>query len=87
MEIVMQAQDYISLGVILVFAAAIVGIFSTKTPGFGRYNTTALLLALVLFVAAMAFLQGKVEWSPMANILFVVVGFAGGLTAAKTSDG
>jgi hypothetical protein len=46
MEIVMQAQDYISLGVILVFAAAIVGIFSTKTPGFGRYNTTALLLAL-----------------------------------------
>jgi phage-related holin len=46
-----------------------------------------LLLALVLFVAAMAFLQGKVEWSPMANILFVVVGFAGGLTAAKTSDG
>ena len=43
MEIVMQAQDYISLGVILVFAAAIVGIFSTKTPGFGRYNTTALL--------------------------------------------
>ncbi len=44
-------------------------------------------LILVLFVAAMAFLQGKVEWSPMANILFVVVGFAGGLTGAKASDG
>ena len=87
MEIAMQAQAYIPLGVILVFAAAIVGIFSTKTPGFGRYSTTALLLTLVLFVAAMAFLQGKVEWSPMANILFVVAGFAGGLTAAKTSDG
>ena len=59
MEIAMQAQDYISLGVILVFAAAIVGIFSTKTPGFGRYSTTALLLALVLFVAAMASRQGR----------------------------
>ena len=51
MEIAVQAQAYIPLGVILVFAAAIVGIFSTKTPGFGRYNTTAnnttaLLLAL-----------------------------------------
>jgi hypothetical protein len=49
MEIAMQAQAYIPLGVILVFAAAIVGIFSTKTPGFGRYSTTALLLTLVLF--------------------------------------
>ena len=87
MEIAMQAQAYIPLGVILVFAVAIVGIFSTKTPGFGRYSTTALLLTLVLFVAAMAFILGKVEWSPMANILFVVIGFAGGLTAARASDG
>ena len=87
METVMQAQVYIPIGVILVFALAIAGIFRTKSPGFGKYSTSALLLILVLFVAAMAFILGKVEWAPMANILFVVVGFAGGLTTAKAADG
>ena len=86
METAMQAQAYIPLGVILVFAGAVFGIFRTKTPGFGRYTISALLLTLVLFVAAIAFVQGKVEWSPMANILFAVAGFAGGLTAARGSD-
>jgi hypothetical protein len=67
-------------------SAAIIGIFRTKTPGFGKYTTSALLLTLILFVAAMALVQGKVEWTPMANILFAVAGFAGGLIAARGAD-
>ncbi|MHA1545261.1 MAG: hypothetical protein ACTSUY_02395 [Alphaproteobacteria bacterium] len=70
-------------GVLGVFAIAIIGIFWTKTKGFGKYTTASLILTLVLFIAAMAFLAGKVEWEPMANLLFAVAGFAGGLITAR----
>ena len=83
----MQAQVYIPLGVILVFAAAIVGIFSTKTPGFGRYSTTALVLTLVLFRGhGFPARQGRMvadgEYSLCCGRIF-----RRELTAAKTSDG
>ena len=71
------------LAVVVVFGGSIVGIFWTKTQGFGRYTTSVLILALVLFVAALAFVLGKVEWAPLANLLFAVAGFAGGLITAK----
>jgi hypothetical protein len=69
--------------VVLVFAVSIIGIFFTKTPGFGRYTTSVLVLTLVLFVAALAFVNNKVEWEPLANLLFAVAGFAGGLIVAE----
>jgi hypothetical protein len=71
----------------LVFGGTIIGIFRSKTPGFvGKYTTSALLLTLILLVAAMALVQGKVEWTPMANILFAVAGFAGGLITTRGAD-
>jgi p-aminobenzoyl-glutamate transporter AbgT len=41
------------------------------------------ILALVLFVASLAFILGKVEWQPLANLLFAIASFAGGLITAK----
>jgi hypothetical protein len=32
----------------------------------------------------MALVEGKVEWMPMANILFAIAGFAGGLITARS---
>jgi hypothetical protein len=75
--------DFLQWGVLVLFALTIVGIFCTKTKGFGKYTTSTLILTLVLFVAAMAFFQGMVEWQPLANLLFAVAGFAGGLITAK----
>lgn len=68
---------------VVIFGGSIIGIFLTKTPGFGRYTTCVLILALVLFVASLAFTLGKVEWHPLANLLFAIAGFAGGLITAK----
>ena len=74
------------IAVVLLFGGSIFGIFKTKTAGFGRYTTSALVLTLVLFVAALAFVLGRVEWAPLANLLFAIAGFAGGLITAKASD-
>ena len=86
MEAVLDSivRNIVPIGVLIVFGGTIVGIFRTKTPGFGKYTTSALLLTLILFVAAMALVQGKVEWTPMANILFAIAGFAGGLITARS---
>ena len=74
------------IAVVLLFGGSIIGIFKTKTAGFGRYTTSVLVLTLVLFVAALAFVLGRVEWAPLANLLFAIAGFAGGLITAKASD-
>ena len=83
-------EIWITIGTIvlvfLVFGGSILGIFWTKTPGFGKYTTSALVLALVLFVAALALVLGKVEWTPLANLLFAIAGYAGGLATAKATD-
>lgn len=72
--------------VTIVFVVALIGIFQTKTRGFGKYTTSALVMTLVLYVAGLAYVTDKVEWEPMSNLLFAVVGFAGGLVAAKSAD-
>jgi hypothetical protein len=88
MQAVFEAivKNIVPIGVLIVFGGTIVGIFRAKSPGFGKYITSALLLTLILFVASMALVQGKVEWTPMANILFAVAGFAGGLIAARGGE-
>ncbi len=60
--------------------------FPQQGTGFGKYTTSALLLTLILFVTAVALVQGKVEWTPIANILFAVAGFAGRLIAARCAE-
>jgi hypothetical protein len=63
--------------------AAIIGILVTKTPGWGRYSSSVLILALALFVAANFLVIGKLEASIFANIVFAVVGYAGGVINGK----
>jgi hypothetical protein len=67
----------------LIFGGAIVGVFVTKTEGFGKYTTSVLILLLALFMASLAFALGKIESQPFMSLLFAVVGYAGGLITGK----
>ena len=79
----MNQELWLAVGVFLLGGGAILGIFLTKTPGFGRYSTSVLLLALVLTVSALFLTFGKIEASVFANVVFAVAGFAGGLLAHR----
>lgn len=79
----MTTNDWLIIGLSILGIAALIGIFLTKTPGFGRYSTSLLLLTLVLFVAALFLATGKIESSVFANIAFAIAGFAGGLITSK----
>ncbi len=76
-------EAYTLIAMVVIFGGSILGVFWTKTPGFGRYTTSVLVLTLVLFVASLAFVLGKVEWQPLSNLLFAIAGFSGGLITAK----
>lgn len=62
---------------------SIIGIFKTKTPGWGKYTSSTLILTLALFIAASLLVLGRLEAPPVANILFAIVGYAGGLIASN----
>jgi hypothetical protein len=72
------------IAVVIVFGGTLVGFFATKTSGFGKYTTSLLLLILVIFVGSVALATGKIEWPSLANLLFAVAGYAGGLVSPKT---
>ena len=65
------------------FGGVIYGFIKTKIPGWGRYTTSLMLLILVLYVAAVISVLGKAEWPTLANLLFAVAGFAGGMLAPE----
>ena len=79
----MGTNDWLIVGISVLGVAALIGIFTTKTPGFGKYSTSVLLLSLVLFIAALFLAAGKIESTVFANIAFAVAGFAGGLITGK----
>lgn len=62
------------------------GFFHTKTRGFGRFATSALLMMTVVFITALLLVAGKIEARVLENVFFAVVGFAGGLITGKDSD-
>jgi CHASE2 domain-containing sensor protein len=65
------------------FALCVVGFFRTKTEGYGQYTSSILILIVVLYIGALAFMTGKVDWQGLSPLLLAIVGFAGGLVAER----
>ena len=82
----MSTNDWLLIGIVVLGAGSVFGIFKTKTPGFGRYSTSVLLLTLVLVVSAMLLLADKISSTVFVNVAFAITGFAGGLVTAKANE-
>ena len=58
----------------------------TLTTGcYGRFATSTFLILIAVIVSSLLFAGGKLDAQVMANILFAVIGFAGGLFTVKAS--
>ena len=75
------------IGLSVLSTAVIIGIFLTKTPGFGRYTSSLLILVLVLFITSVFRILGEIEPQIYVNVIFAIVGYAGGLITGKIEDG
>ena len=78
--------NWIPISVLAVFACSLLGFFITKGAGFGPYNTSTLVLILVLFVAAMGFFTRILPEGDFGKILFALIGFSAGLFTGSGSD-
>lgn len=79
----MENTTWQIVGLTVFAVATMTGIFVTKTPGFGKYSTSVVLLTVVVFIASFFLLFGLINSQVFVNILFAVAGFAGGLINAK----
>lgn len=75
--------NWLLIAVLVIGLAALIGFFVTKTKGFGRFATSTLLLLLVLVLSCLFYAGDKMEASMLSNLLFAIIGFAGGLFAPK----
>ena len=71
------------IAITLLSLVALIGFLRTKGPGFGPFNTSALLLILVVSFCALLFLGGKLGSELLGHLFFAVVGFAGGLFTSE----
>ena len=81
----MNTNDWLMIAIFIIGAGAIIGFFITKTAGFGRFTTSVLLILIVITIGSLLHVGGKLDSQIMANILFAVFGFAGGLFTSKDS--
>lgn len=79
----MDTSSWLLLAIFVVGVLALIGFFVTKTKGFGRFATSTFLLLFVVVVSALLFAAGKLEAHILGNILFAVIGFAGGLFTGR----
>ena len=82
----MTIDHWLLMGVFSIGAGSLFGFFKTKTQGFGRFATSVLLIITVVTIASMLYVAGKLESNVMANVLFAVFGFAGGLFTSKDGN-
>jgi hypothetical protein len=79
----MTSTLFLMIAIFILGSGALIGFFKTKTKGFGRFSTSVFLILLVVVIAALLYAGGKLEGQVMANVLFAVFGFAGGLFTSK----
>ena len=79
----MTTNDWLLIVISILGAGSLIGFFMTKTPGFGRFTTSTFLILIVLIMSSLLYTADKLDGQVMANVLFAVFGFAGGLFTSK----
>lgn len=75
----MDKDIWVLCALLVVGLVAIIGFFKSKSAGFGPFTTGILLLLLAVVIASLLYSVGRLSDTIMANLLFTVIGFAGGL--------
>lgn len=82
----MEIDTWLLLAVFIVGVIALIGFFVTKTKGFGRFATSSFLLLLVVIISTLLYAANRLDGQILANILFAVIGFSGGLFTGKAEN-
>ena len=76
----------ITVMVLGIFLFALSRFFDTKLPGYGRFNSSTLIIILALMLSTIVLLIDKEKSEDVVKIIFAVIGFAAGLVAGKEAS-
>jgi len=79
----MEEQSWLIISILVIGSGSLLGFFATKTRGFGRFSTSTFLILIALIISSIFYAAGKLDGQYFANIVFAVIGFAGGLFTGK----
>jgi hypothetical protein len=79
----MDSTNILPIGIIIIGVIALIGFFKTKTTGFGKYSTCALVLLVSLIFSSLLHAGGILDSQFYTNALMAIIGFAGGLVVSK----
>ena len=79
----MDSANILLLGISLFGAITLLGFFQTKEKGFGKYNTSILILLTILVLCSLLFASNHLDSQTYANVVMAIIGFAGGLVVGK----
>jgi len=71
------------VGISLIGGIVLVGFFTTKTVGFGKFTTSTLVLMLTLILSALLLASGHINSQAFTNVALGIVGFASGMVVGK----
>ena len=71
--------DWLSISIFIIGVLVIVLFFATKKEGFGKYNTSTLLLLITFIFSTLLYVNGFIKENSFENIIFAILGFASGL--------
>ncbi len=80
------AQNWLAVSVIVFFVITLFGFLVTMSSGYGPYNTSTLIVILVLFVASVGSSTDKLTGDDLSKLLFALVGFAAGLFTGSSAN-
>lgn len=82
----MNLTELLLIFVFIIGASALCIFICTKAKGFGKYTTSVFLIILVTIFMAMLTTAGIIEPKSWSDIVFAIIGFAGGLFTSKDSS-
>ena len=83
---VIPSSNMLLISVLLISIIALCGFFWKKKEGFGKYNTSTFLLLLVLIFSSIMYSSHQLKDNAFINILFAIIGFAGGLFTSSIDE-
>lgn len=79
-------ENILTCMMFLLGAGVLLGFFKTKEGGFGPFNTSTLVVILVVLITAIFFSQDMVDEKLISNMIFSVIGFAAGIFTSKKAQ-
>lgn len=82
----MSSEIVAIIAIFIIYFTALIGIFWTKNPGFGKYVSSLVLLVLIIATISIFIVLGKITSDIYNYLISAIIGFLGGVYKNKKEN-